>query len=48
MIGMDDQVGTLAAGKKADFVVLNEDPFEVETAAMKELPIVATAFEGRV
>ncbi len=48
VIDMDDQVGTLAAGKKADFVVLNEDPFEVETAAMKELPIVATAFEGRV
>ena len=48
VIGMDDQVGSLAAGKKADFVALDTDPFEVETAAMKELPIAATVFEGRV
>lgn len=48
VVGMDDQVGSLAAGKKADFTVLDDDPFEIETAAMKELPIRATIFEGRV
>lgn len=47
VIGMDGEIGSLAAGKKADFVVLDHDPFEIETAAMKELPIRATAFEGR-
>ena len=45
---MDDIVGSLAAGKKADFVVLDDDPFEVETDAMKEMPIVATIYEGRI
>ena len=48
VIGMDSEVGSLAAGKKADFIALDSDPFEIETAAMKELPIAATAFEGRV
>lgn len=48
VIGMDREVGSLAAGKRADFIVLDHDPREVETAALKELPILATAFEGRI
>ncbi len=48
VIGMDAMIGSLAAGKKADFVVLDHDPFEVEIAAMKQMPIAATVFEGRV
>lgn len=48
VIGMDSEVGSLAAGKKADFIALDSDPFEVETDAMKELPIAGRAFEGRV
>ena len=47
VIGMDNLVGSLAAGKKADFIALDEDPFEWETAAFKEAPIAATVFEGR-
>lgn len=47
VIGMDAMIGSLAAGKKADFIVLDNDPFEVELGAMKELPIAATVFEGR-
>ena len=45
---MDDMVGSLAAGKKADFVALDHDPFEVEVDALKEMPIAATVFEGRI
>lgn len=48
VIGMDDIVGSLAAGKKADFIALDEDPFEWETGAFKDAPILATVFEGRV
>jgi predicted amidohydrolase YtcJ len=47
VIGMDDMVGSLAAGKKADFIVLDENPFEIEIDAMKEMPVLATVFEGR-
>ncbi len=48
VIGMDGMIGSLAAGKKADFLALDADPREVETAALKDLPIAATVFEGRV
>ncbi|WFL76731.1 amidohydrolase family protein [Altererythrobacter arenosus] len=48
VIGMDGAVGSLAAGKKADFVVLDDDPYEVEIGTMKEMPITATVFEGRI
>ena len=48
VIGMDHLVGSLAAGKKADFVVLDEDPHAIDLAAMKDLPVRATVFEGRL
>ena len=48
VIGMNDLVGSIAPGKKADFTVLDADPFEVETAALKEMKIAATVFEGQV
>ncbi|WP_284125812.1 amidohydrolase [Parerythrobacter aestuarii] len=48
VIGMDSMIGSLAAGKKADFIALDSDPFEVEQDALKEMPIAATVFEGRV
>ncbi len=48
VIGMDHQIGSIAAGKKADFVALDDDPFEVELAAMKDMSIAATVFEGRL
>lgn len=46
VIGMDDMIGSLAAGKKADFIALDADPFEVEVGMLKEMPIAATVFEG--
>jgi predicted amidohydrolase YtcJ len=48
VIGMDAMIGSLAACKKADFIALDADPREVETAALKAMPIAATVFEGRV
>jgi predicted amidohydrolase YtcJ len=47
VIGLDSLVGSLEAGKKADFIVLDRDPHVIEAAAMKELPVLATVFEGR-
>ena len=45
---MDREVGSIAAGKKADFTVLAEDPFEVDHGGIKDIPVVATVFEGAV
>lgn len=48
VIGLDGMAGSLAAGKKADFIALEHDPRDVEVAALKDMPIAATVFEGRL
>lgn len=47
VIGLDDQVGSIAAGKKADFVVLDRDPREAGAAALRDLEIRGVVFEGQ-
>ncbi|HJN93605.1 MAG TPA: amidohydrolase [Dehalococcoidia bacterium] len=45
---MDREIGSIAAGKSADFTVLDADPFEVAPSEIGALPIRATVFEGGV
>ena len=47
LIGLDDQVGSIASGKKADFVVLDRDPREGGAEALNEVQIHGVIFEGR-
>ncbi|KXF52920.1 hypothetical protein AXA44_08795 [Rhodococcus sp. SC4] len=44
----DHEIGSIAAGKKADFTVLAEDPYEVDPVAIKDIAIRATVFGGNV
>jgi predicted amidohydrolase YtcJ len=44
----EDRVGSIRAGKLADFVVLEEDPYKVETRRLKDIRVLATVFEGQV
>ena len=48
IIGLDDETGSLRAGKFADFVVLNDDPFDVGIDGLRDLKVLATCFEGQV
>lgn len=48
VIGMDGMVGSIAAGKKADFAVLDRDPYEAGAARLRDLRIEGVVFEGRV
>lgn len=48
VIGMDHLVGSIAPGKRADFVVLDKDPFEVGAMALRDLKVERVIFEGRV
>jgi len=45
---MDHEIGTIAAGKKADFVVLGEDPYAVPLDHVKDIAVWGTVFEGQV
>lgn len=46
-IGQAEQIGSLAAGKQADFIVLDRDVLAVDAAALKETQVLATYFAGR-
>lgn len=45
---MEHEIGSIAAGKRADFTVLESNPLTVEALALKDIPIWGTVFEGRV
>jgi hypothetical protein len=46
-IGMDHEIGSIAAGKKADFTVLEDDPFELGVERLKQARVAGVVFEGR-
>ncbi len=45
---LDAEVGSIAPGKKADFVVLEQNPYDVRPARIKDIDVWGTIFEGRV
>ncbi len=46
-IGLEDEIGSIRPGKRADFVVLEEDPYEVAPVALRDIPIWGTVLDGR-
>ncbi|AVO37150.1 amidohydrolase [Pukyongiella litopenaei] len=48
VMGQEASIGSIRSGKKADFTVLDEDPYEVDPARLKDIGIHATVFEGAV
>jgi predicted amidohydrolase YtcJ len=48
VLKLDHEVGSLAAGRRADFCVLEDDPMAVDPSALKDIPIRATVLGGAV
>ncbi|WPO48027.1 amidohydrolase [Pseudomonas sp. S1Bt23] len=46
-IGLERQIGSLSAGKQADFIVLDRDVFKVDEKALHETQVLQTWFAGR-
>jgi predicted amidohydrolase YtcJ len=47
-MGLEEEIGSISVGKRADFVVLGEDPLKVPLEELAEIPILGTVLEGRV
>ena len=47
VIGMDHMVGSIAAGKRADFAVLRDDPYQVGAAGLKDIRVDGVVYEGQ-
>jgi predicted amidohydrolase YtcJ len=47
ILDMEDEIGSIRAGKKADFTILEQDPYVVGAEGLKDIPIWGTVFEGR-
>ena len=47
-LGLEDEIGSIAPGKRADFTVLERDPYEVPIEELNRIPIWGTVFEGRL
>lgn len=45
-LGLEADIGTLAAGKRADFAVLGDDPLGVDTGQIGSIPVLATWIAG--
>jgi len=46
-IKLEKEIGTIVAGKKADFVILGENPFKIDPLKIKDIKIYGTVFEGK-
>jgi len=46
VLGIEQEVGSIRAGKRADFTVLDRDPYEVGAEGLRDLRVLATIFEG--
>ena len=46
-IGMEEEIGSIRPGKRADFTVLGADPYEVEPEAIRDIEIRGTVLDGR-
>ena len=47
VMGWEDEIGSIRAGKKADFTILEADPYEVGPKHLEDIKIWGTVFEGQ-
>lgn len=46
VLKLDHEIGSIQTGKRADFCLLDDDPFEVAPEALKDIGVAGTVFGG--
>ncbi|MBT4519051.1 MAG: amidohydrolase [Halieaceae bacterium] len=46
-LGLDHEIGSVKVGKKADFTILEQDPYAINPDDIRHIPIWGTVFEGK-
>lgn len=46
-LGLENEIGSIEVGKRADFTVLEEDPYAVDPARLRDIAIWGTVLDGR-
>jgi len=47
LMQLDKITGSIKVGKKADFVILAENPLKIDPIKMKDIKVLETVFEGK-
>ena len=47
VLGMESEIGSIATGKRADFAILEQDPYKVGVEGLKDIPVWGVVFEGK-
>ena len=48
MLGIDDQVGSIEVGKKADTILLSQNLFEIDADDIPKTKVLATMMDGKI
>lgn len=46
VLKLEDEIGSIACGKRADFCLLDEDPLAVDPVELKDVPVAGTVLAG--
>ena len=47
-LNLEDHIGSIKAGKTANFTILKENPFKVDPMLIKDITVLATVYKGKL